>query len=294
MEFVETPVDNETTPVQTPTKKTRGLLFKLIRMTLTVYVGVCAVLFFTQRSMIYPGAPAPQSNPSERGWAFETFQLPVSGGITEGWYVPAPNARGTVLFSHGNAENMGNTLDTIKVFRNLGFNVVQFDYGGYGNSTGKPSETRCYNDVRAVWNWVLQQKGETPSRMILVGQSLGGAVIAQLASETTPAAVILESTFTSMVDMARENLPFLPVYLLTLDRFQNLNKLSKIHAPILIVHTPEDFVVGYKHGQRLFEKANAPKTFLKLHGPHCGAYYWENKDYVKGITTFLDGVLTTF
>ncbi len=269
--------------------KIRGAVVRMLRVAILSYVGVCAVFFCMQRSLLFPGAPPPSSTPRSMGLPFEEFHLSVGGESTHGWRISVENARGTVIFSHGNAARMDD-LYTAGIFASLGFNVVQYAYGGYGNSTGKTSEKRCYNDIRAVWKWLTEEKGEKPERIVLAGRSLGGAVTAQLAGEVSPAAVILESTLTSTADAAGEMLPWLPVYPLVLDRFNSAGKMVKIHAPVLVIHSPYDTLINYRLGRRLFELANEPKSFLELHGDHNEGFFIDRNNYTNGLKKFLDGV----
>jgi fermentation-respiration switch protein FrsA (DUF1100 family) len=254
---------------------------------LEIYIGLAIVFFFLQRYMVFPGSDPPVVTPASNGWAFEEFRLPVDGQATYGWYIPAENPRGTVLFSHGNAANMGHDLYTAEIFRSLGLNVVQYAYGGYGLSTGRSSEPRCYADIRAVWRWLVEVKGESPDRIILAGRSLGGAVTAQLATEVVPAGVILESTFTSIADMAQKALPWLPARYLVTIRFATNDKIPKIRAPLLFIHSPNDTMIPFEQAKRNYAGAGEPKCFLEIRGDHNDGVYVSEPVYRKGTGEFL-------
>jgi uncharacterized protein len=195
-----------------------------------------------------------------------------------------------VLFSHGNAGNIADRLESIGLLRRLGFSVLAYDYGGYGLSSGKPSEQRIYADATAMWDYLTKTRGIGPERIIIFGRSLGGAASAYLASRLTPAAVVLESTFCSMPDVVRDL--FLGKFLARGIRhqFPTLERMRDIHAPILIVHSPEDTLIPYKHGLAIFESANPPKEFLQIHGDHSTGFVLSMEEYLAGWQKFLDNL----
>ena len=196
------------------------------------YLGVVAVFYMAQRPMLFQTSREMVADPSAYNWAFENVLLDVNGEKTHGWFVPLDNARGVALFSHGNAGNISGRLESIGLLRKMGFSVLAYDYGGYGNSTGKASEKRCYADARAMWNWLTGTKGVQPDTILLFGRSLGGAVTCQLATEVRPRAVVMESTFLSVPDVAATVFPWLPVRWLATYRFANVNKIAGIHVPL--------------------------------------------------------------
>ncbi|MDX9975223.1 MAG: alpha/beta hydrolase [FCB group bacterium] len=253
-----------------------------------IYIVFLLLLAWGQSYIIFPGTRGQTRSPEIHNWAFEELNLPVDGHTTCAWYMPIDHPRGVVLFSHGNGGNMDMWLEAVGPYRDLGFSVLLYDYGGYGNSTGKPSEQRCYNDVRAVWRWLTETKKISPARIVLLGRSLGSGVAAQLATEVKPGAVILESPFRSISHMARRKLPFIPTSLLLRHRFNTESKIPRITAPILFVHSLDDTLVPYAHGQYLYELANPPKKFLTLQqGGHDEAYYYCEDTYVTGLKAFL-------
>src|SRR5690606_1028401 len=164
--------------------------------------------------------------PADAGWAYEDVLLDVNGETTHGWYVPAAGrSRGVVLFSHGNAGNIADRIESIGLLRGLGFDVFAYDYGGYGRSTDKPGETRIYADARAAWRYLTEERGIAPETILLFGRSLGAAPTCQLATEVTPGAVIIESAFLSIGAMAGELYPFLPARLPLRHRLDNASKI---------------------------------------------------------------------
>lgn len=274
-------------PVERSRERKRRLITHVVELA-GIYLAFLALLYFAQAWLIFPGTRGQVRSPEIHNWAYEELNLPVDGHTTCGWYMPVENARGVVLFSHGNGGNLDLWLEAVGVYRDLGFSVLLYDYGGYGNSTGKPSEQRCYADARAMWRWLTETKRIAPDRVVLLGRSLGSGVAAQLATEVKPGAVILESPFRSMARMAWAKIPVVPVDLLLRHRFSTESKIAKIHAPILVVHSLDDRLVPYAHGQHLYTLANPPKKFLTLQqGGHDEAYYYCEDAYIEGLKTFL-------
>ncbi len=253
-----------------------------------VLAGAALLVGGVQRAIVFPATRAMAWSPAEAGWDYVDVFLSVDGHTTHGWCIPASQSRGVILYSHGNGGNISGRMGGIAIWRDLGFDVFIYDYGGYGNSTGKPSEKRCYQDIRACWRWLVEEQGIPPERIVLFGRSLGGAVAADLAAEVTPGAVILESTFTSAVTLGKEAFPFLPVGLLLRHRFETEDKLARFTAPLLVVHSPDDDIVPYHHGKALFERAPEPKTFLEIGGGHNDGFSETGEPYVQGLRRFLD------
>ncbi len=227
-------------------------------------------------------------NPSALNWKYEDVVVDVNGGQTHGWYLPLEHARGTVLFSHGNAGNIADWLLAAEVPRSFGFSVLLYDYGGYGKSTGKVSEPRCYADAKAMWKWLTETKGIPPKNILLHGQSLGGGVTADLAKDVRPGAVVLESTFLSVPDVAAKIFPILPVRWLCKYGFDSTAKVAAIHAPILIIHSITDEIVPFEQGKGLFELANEPKSFLEICGGHNTGFIESKEIYLAGWKKFID------
>jgi hypothetical protein len=277
--------------------KPRRLFRKILLLLLLVFVflyacGVAAI-YFGQTSMVFPRGGSVWRTPADPAfdWSYEDVTMRVGEETTHGWYLPVDNARGTLLFCHANAGTVADRFKSYVVFRELRLNVFIFDYGGYGNSTGSPSEERCYADARAAWHYLTEERGEQPNRIIIFGRSLGGGVAADLAAGTKPAAVILESTYVSIVQMGREIFPVAPVNWFIRYRFETDKKITQIRAPILIIHSPEDEVIPYHHGRRLFELAPEPKSFLEIHGAHYTGWFDSGMLYSEGIGAFLKPIL---
>jgi pimeloyl-ACP methyl ester carboxylesterase len=167
-------------------------------------------------------------------------------------YFPNDNARFTLLFSHGNAEDIGYDLPFLEAIRDAGFAVFAYDYQGYGTSEGKPSEGHLYEDSQAAYNYLINDLHVPPVRIIAWGRSLGAAAAVDLASRRPVAGLIMESAFTSAFRvLTRIPLPF--------DKFSNLTKIRNVRCPVLVIHGKRDEIISFHHGQKLFAAANEPK-----------------------------------
>ena len=287
-----TSVTNVPDPAENPASgaaKWRRFARRTLTHFLVIYTFFVMVLFLVQRWLIFPASRTIDRVPSDPPYrfAYEDVMLPVEDRLTNAWFIPVEDACGAVLFSHGNGGNISDWFEVANDFKYLGFSVLVYDYGGYGRSTGHPSERRCYQDIRAAWKYLTEQKNIPPEKIVLVGRSVGGGPTVQLATEVTPGAVILESTFCSLPQVAQERLYIFPVKLLMRDRFENDDKIAQIRAPILIIHSADDTLIPIRHARRLFELANQPKSFLEIRGDHNDGYIISWRQYDRGLHDFL-------
>jgi fermentation-respiration switch protein FrsA (DUF1100 family) len=269
------------------------MLLSLIIMIASAYALLAAFLFFTQSHLVY----FPQAGrdfiatPEQLGLVYESVTIETKDGIRlHGWFVPAQAARGatwTVLFFHGNAGNISHRIDYLSMFHRLGYQTFIFDYRGYGQSSGAPSESGTYIDAEAAWNYLVEEKGIQPNRIALFGESLGGAVAAWLAAHERPGLLVLASAFTSLPDMAEKIYPFLPVRLLSRFNYNTLEYLGSVACPVLIAHSPRDEIVPFAHGQALYEAAPAPKEFLELEGGHNDGFVFMREAWVRVLSEFM-------
>lgn len=256
-----------------------------------VYCALALCVFSMQSRLLYlPDMPsrAIEATPDAIGLGHETVRFTAADGVRlHGWFVPVWQARATLLFCHGNAGNISHRLDSIRLFHDLGLNVLIFDYRGYGQSGGRPSEKGSYRDADAAWDHLVNRRRIAPARIVIFGRSLGAAIAADLASRTKPAAVILESAFTTIPDMAAALYPWLPARLLSRYRYDNRAKIGHIRSPLLIVHGRDDEIIPFSHGRQLFTLANDPKHFLALSGGHNDAQQTSRQVYMEGLQAFL-------
>jgi len=255
------------------------------------YVALVLILFFFQSHLLYlPNVPsrAVVVTPDDAGLAYESVTISTEDGVAlDGWFVPVSQARGLLLFFHGNAGNISHRLDSLKIFNELGLATLIFDYRGYGRSEGEPSEEGTYRDAEAAWRFVTEGRHIPPREVVLFGRSLGAAIAAHLATRHTPGALIIESAFTSVPDLAAELYPFLPARWLARFRYSTQADLVSVLCPLLVVHSRDDEIIPFAHGQRLFAVANEPKRLLELRGGHNDGFLVSRHTYVDGLHTFL-------
>ncbi len=258
-----------------------GLFIALyLGLTLLVFVFQGSFIFFPTRDMI--------ATPAMVGLAYDEVRFETEDGVMlAGWFIPNERTADVVLFFHGNAGNISYRLESIEQFHRLGLSVFIIDYRGYGQSGGKISEPGSYLDAEAAWRYLVEERGVEPEQIIIFGRSLGGAIATWLAERYSPRALILESTFTSVPDMGARQFPFLPVKLLARIRYNTENRLPQVSTPILIIHSPNDEIIPYSHGRRLFEVAPKPKEFLQISGGHNEGFIISG-NYEAGLRAFID------
>ena len=254
--------------------------------------GIVVLLIYAlQDRLVYFPTRELEATPRTLGVEYEDVWLRTEDGVRlHGWFVATPAARATVLFFHGNGGNISHRLGRIGIFRQLGLNVLLFDYRGYGRSDGAPSEQGTYRDARAAWRYLTETRGLSPSTIILYGESLGGAVATHLAAAQAPRAVVVESSFSSMVDLGAEVYPWLPVRWISRYVYPSARNLARIHAPVLIIHSRDDEIIPFRHGQALFAAAHEPKEFLEIRGGHNEGPLASGAHYLRGLEGFLGSV----
>ena len=255
------------------------------------YLLLAAALFFFQEQLIYfpeigrddPGTPA------RHGLAYDDVSIATADGETlHAWYVAAPDARGTALFFHGNAGSIAQRIDWLPAFRHLRLNTLLVEYRGYGRSSGTPSEQGMYRDAAAALAHLTGARGAAAQDVVVFGESLGGAVALWLAEKSRPGALVVMSAFTSVPDLAAELYPFLPARRLARFDYDALGRIRRVTCPVLVAHSPQDEIVPYAHGRRLFEAAPEPKQFLDLGGGHNDGFIFTRREWVDQLGAFLD------
>ncbi len=218
-----------------------------------------SLVFFPTR---YPdGDWDDRPNGAEDVW-FDT----ADGVRLHAWFVPCERPVAVLLFAHGNAGNLSDRAFLLERLRRLGAAVMIFDYRGYGRSEGTPSEKGVYLDVRAAAEALARRAGVRRSDLVLLGRSLGGAAVVDLAAEEAVRGLVLESTFTSLTDVAAYHFPWLPVRHMMRMRFDTASKIGSCRCPLLQSHGTADTIVPFSLGRQLFELANDPKRFLTFDG----------------------------
>ena len=211
-----------------------------------------ALLYFPSRAIL--------QTPAGAGLDYSDLVIETDDGERlHGWWIGARAARvGHLLVCHGNAGNVGDRVLHAALLTAAGFDVLLFDYRGYGRSSGTPGEQGTYRDARAARACLLDRPGIDRSRIFYLGESLGGAVAIELACSHPPAGLVLVSTFTSIRDASRVHYPFIPAPLVP-DAYPSLERIRTLHAPLLVLHGEHDETAPLAHGKALFDAAPRPK-----------------------------------
>jgi uncharacterized protein len=265
-------------------------VWRIGRIVLLGYLIILVALMFLENSLIYFPSAYPEGDWNPPGLRFEDAWFRAADGTQlHGWYVPQGNARAAVLFCHGNAGNITHRIEAIEVLhRHSGVSLLMFDYRGYGRSEGKPSEAGGLADARAARAWLAGREKIPETDVVLMGESWGGAVAVDLAAGDGARALVLESTFTSLPDVAAYHYSLLPVRWLMRSRFDSAGKIGGYHGPLLMAHGDADTIVPPSFGRRLFEAANQPKRFLLLRGHDHNDPM--PREFYDAVTEFLDGL----
>jgi hypothetical protein len=208
----------------------------------------------------------PKASPRPEDLYFQA----ADGTRLHAWYFRAPRAENAppppvILLCHGNAGNLSGRYVRAKMFMQAPADVFIFDYRGYGRSAGKPHEAGVYQDVEAAWAELTETRGIAPERVIIYGVSLGGVMAVHLASKVEAAGLVVESAFTSVADMARRTMPFIPTFLIR-TKMNSAAKILEVKMPKLHIHSPLDEIVPYDLGKQLFAVAPEPKSFYEVPG----------------------------
>ena len=267
----------------------RRLSLLVLATVVTGYVAICVFLFLIQDRLIYFPEKRYGMTPADVRLEYEEVTLTTDDGVTlTAWYVPHPSPKATFLICHGNGGNMSDFYQTLKTLHRLGYSALIFDYRGYGRSGGTPSEEGLYRDAEAAWRYLVETRGQPPQRIVLLGRSLGAAVAIELASRHSPAALITECAFTSLVDIGRQEYPLLPVSLLCTERYESIRKVPRVGCPKLFFHGAADEIIPLTNGRRLFEAAAEPKGFVQTGGGHNTAGFEYDRASVELLRDWLD------
>ncbi len=243
---------------------------RLVRSLIFIYTFFALYVFFRADSMIFLPQPASYSDTEA------ILKVPVTP--TEdisAVYLPNEQATYTLLYIHGNAEDLGHIRPVLEQLHEWGFSVFAYDYRGYGTSDGKASERKAYQDADAAYRYLTDQLNVPPEKIIVYGRSVGGGSATELATRYPTAGLILESTFTSAFRV------IVPFPLLPFDKFTNLSKLDDIDQPVLIMHGAADQTIPVHHGQTLYESAPQPKASLWVTEAGHDDFAWVAGDQLR-------------
>jgi fermentation-respiration switch protein FrsA (DUF1100 family) len=259
------------------------LLFDVVVLLPLLYV---MLRWFEHRQVYHPTQGFAATGAAlNRPWEDVTF--PATDGVRlNGWFFPAatnsPRSRFVVLHCHGNGGNISHRLEAATGLLDLGVGVFLFDYRGYGRSAGRPSEEGTYRDAQGAYAW-LRGRGNADTNILVFGESLGGAVAAELAQRERVGGLILQSTFTSVPDVGAELFPWLPVRWLARTRYDTHAKLPLIRVPVLVLHSRDDTLISFHHAERNLAAANEPKLLVELAGDHNDSIETGRAELIEGM-----------
>jgi pimeloyl-ACP methyl ester carboxylesterase len=274
-----------------------SVMLRIVPWTLLILAGVAgglAVLigYYEPRLIYFPDRDL-ERTPASVGLRFEEVDLGTADGERiYGWFLPAATtpAPVTILLLHGNGGNISHRLDKLAVLHTLGADVLIVDYRGYGRSSGSPDEKGTYRDADAAYEYLASTRHVDPRRVVVCGESLGAAVAVDLAARRPVGGLVMESAFSSAVDVGQEMFRYLPVRLLARNRYESVAKIGAVQAPILILHSRDDEYFGWQHPQRLYGAAHEPKRLVELRGGHNDAFLVSRQVYTAALSAFLQQV----
>jgi fermentation-respiration switch protein FrsA (DUF1100 family) len=243
-----------------------------------------------ERFIYYPEARL-EATPAQFDLRYEDARFTAEDGVRlHGWWVPGSRAE-TLVWFHGNAGNISHRLHNMRQLYDLvGVNVLIFDYRGYGQSEGEPSEAGLYTDAQAALEYIRARGDVDLGRLIYFGRSLGSAVAVELARTRPPYGLVLETPFTSVREMSSRLLPG-PLAIIVPSMFDNLAKIPELRCPKLFIHGDRDEIVPYEQGRRLYDAAVPPKAFFTIRGAgHNDTYLVGGERYFAKIKAFIDGL----
>ena len=268
-------------------------MLRVLLVIATCYVLLVVVVYLMQGRMLYlpdlPGRSLDYS-PTDYGLNYQDVAFETSDGVKlHGWFIDGQSSR-VLLFFHGNAGNISHRLESIRQFHELGLSVFIIDYRGYGQSEGRVSEKGTYRDAEAAWRYLVEDRSIAPTDILIFGRSLGASVASRLAGKHQPLALIVESSFTSVPDIAQDLYPWLPARWLSRLRHATRDYVRDVRCPILVIHSRDDEIIPFHHGEAIFAAANEPRSLLGIRGTHNDGFIVDEYAYLRGIQDFLTRV----
>ena len=268
-------------------------MLKYILVVAACYGLLVVVVYFMQGRMLYLAQVSGRAlvmTPTDVGIDYQDVSIETTDGVTlHGWFITGRSSQ-VLLFFHGNAGNISHRLDSIVQFQDLGLSVFIIDYRGYGQSEGRTTEEGIYRDADAAWRYLIESRGVAANDIVIFGRSLGASVASRLAIQHQPLALILESSFTSVPDIAKDLYPWLPVRWLSRLSHATRDHVRDVHCPVLVVHSRDDEIIPFHHSETIFASANEPRTLLAIRGTHNDAFLRDERNYIEGLRAFLSGL----
>ena len=257
---------------------------KFIILTVSIYVVLLIFLYFYQGKLLYHPNVNSYTEVDNLIPKIEKVNIPTSDNLNLlGWFHKKDISKKTILFFHGNAGSLENRIYKLNHFENLDLNFLIIAWRGFSGNSGKPNERGLYDDAKSAVNW-LKSVGIKEESIILFGESLGTAVAIEIAQNKNFAGIVLESPFTSMVEMGKKYYSFFPVSLLLKDRYESIKKIKNIHIPVLVMHGKKDSIVPFEMGEKIYNSANSPKFY----------YFTEYDDHMMDYNKLLLDQLKSF
>lgn len=263
-----------------------GKLWKILFLSSVCCLSGCL------SSILYHPSHELRGTPADLGLPYESVSLETADGRRlSAWWVPSESPRGVLLFCHGNAGNISDRLDSIRIFNRLGLSLFIFDYRGYGKSSGSPSERGIYRDTETAWNYLEQIRRIDPQKIVVFGRSLGGSIAGWISQTHRPGALILEAAFTSLQGAARDRLPRFLVNLFVPDQYPTIRYLTMVQCPVLIIHSRDDEIIPFHHGEALSAAARGSKELVAIRGSHNSGFLESQPFYEAAMDSFLSKIL---
>ena len=238
------------------------------------------------------------STPDQAGLQYEDVELPTADGLKlHGWFLPAPSGfynrrTQTWLWFHGNGGNVGTRVGQLeRAHHLLGVHQFIFDYRGYGHSDENSTERGTYQDARAALSYLQQRPEIDPGRVVYFGHSLGAAVCIELAMDNPPYGMALINPFSSIRDMTALTLPIPFAGMFVRGHYNSVQRISRVHTPLLIIHSEHDEIVPHEQGVKLYRAANRPKRFVTLRGAtHNNVHHVASDEMGQALVDFRNGL----
>lgn len=267
-----------------------SLVIRSVVLTAFLLSSFNAYLYIKQPGMVFYPSKEVDVTPKEWDLPYTAVEIKlIDKRKVTGWYLPHPEADKTILFFHGNGGNVSHRGNSLYIFHKLKLNVLIIDYVGYGKSDGEPSEEGLYKSANAAWKYLINKK-TTPEKIIIFGRSLGGAVAVDLASRVNAGGLIIESSFSSVRDVVDAAFPILSHIIYLRYSFNSINKIKRVKMPLLVIHSPDDRVIPYQSGEKLFNAAPSEKVFLKIKGGHNDGFMQSISPYMKSLRLFIQSI----
>ena len=261
--------------------------------------GVYLLMRDYEQEFVYAPTSFVKKTPRDTGMPFDSIALASDDGVTiQGWFIPAQSpeqppatnaAPRTLLFFHGRAGNMSDSLEKIHLFHDMGLDVFAIDYHGYGASGGAPTESALTGDAMAAYFYLVDKRNVKIERLYIFGEDLGAAVAIDLASRVAPAGLITEGANASVLEKIEDDWPLIPWQYLLLNQFDSIKKISDVRVPVLMIHSSDDELVPFNDSRRLYALAHEPKELVEIHGSHRDAFVKSFDTYYDKIDQFVHG-----